>query len=854
MVVSLLAVSCRTEPAATAPVRPPGEIPPARTTLKEPHAEGLPAAVISHGLGVNIHFVDPPARDVEMIAAAGFRFVRMDFFWEQIERRKGEYDFAAYEHLVDTLARHGIRPLFILDYGNPLYDNNLAPQTDAGREAFARFAAAGAARFKGRGVLWELWNEPNDKFWHPRPSLDDYMALAKAVFPAMRRADPGATLIAPAAAFFDLDFLVGCFERGLLHLVDAVSVHPYGRMPPEAVTADYHRLRVLIARYAPSGKAELPILSGEWGYSGTWFSREQQGDLLARMFLINAVNGVPLSIWYDWRDDGPNPREAEQNFGTVTAEYQPKPAYVAARTLIQELQGFRFVKRLSLPSDEDYAALFARGDEQKVALWTTGSPHRVALPLDVSAAMVGGKAQPERVRAAADGTLSFEISGRPQYVAPGRPSRALQLAAAWRIESRPAFSADVPATHANAPRLRVTLTNPLDRPLRGQVEAAVPPEIDGGWVGGSRFDLAPGASTRLVWQGTFPRREARSFQIPVTVTVEGQPAPLRDTVTWSVQNPLRIRPSLRADGVLLEIENPSGEPFDGVVALSAKGQRERGREGGRTALRVPGGERRRGLDPTGMTFGDIQQRLRADGRPLTLSGEILSKDGKRALASIPPLTFRGVEWFATPARANAYEAVLEGDAKVPARADLRVVAAPGQDGREGQQRRSAVTAPADDRTRRKPERPNAQGPRPSTQGPIRPTPNAPSACRVEYDFGAGWRFLRVAPRQTLPIEGKPKAVGMWIYNSGSTGDGIRCRFTDANGWTFQPTATEKLTWEGWRWVTMPLDDAHIEHWGGAGAEGLHYPIRWDSLLVVDSPGHAHKGTVYFTGVTLIYEG
>src|SRR5262249_47887933 len=160
------------------------------------------SGVIPEGLGVNIHFVEPPARDVEMIAAAGFRFVRMDFHWERIERRKGEYDFAEYERLFDALAKRRIRPLFILDYGNPLYGNNLAPQTDEGRQAFARFAAAGAAKFKGRGVIWELWNEPNDKFWRPHASLDDYMALAKVVFPAMRRADPGATLIAPAAAFF----------------------------------------------------------------------------------------------------------------------------------------------------------------------------------------------------------------------------------------------------------------------------------------------------------------------------------------------------------------------------------------------------------------------------------------------------------------------------------------------------------------------------------------------------------------------------------------------------------------------------------------------------------------------------
>src|SRR5437868_12353189 len=98
-----------------------------------PAPSGLPGPTVPLGLGVNIHFVEPPARDVAMIAAAGFGFVRMDFFWAGIERQKGRYDFSGYDHLVSALTGHGIRPLFILDYGNPLYDEGLSPHTDAGR-------------------------------------------------------------------------------------------------------------------------------------------------------------------------------------------------------------------------------------------------------------------------------------------------------------------------------------------------------------------------------------------------------------------------------------------------------------------------------------------------------------------------------------------------------------------------------------------------------------------------------------------------------------------------------------------------------------------------------------------------
>ncbi len=388
---------------------------------------GIPNAIVPLGLGVNIHFIEPPPRDIEMIAAAGFRFVRMDFAWSHIEREKGTYDFSGYKRLVDALAEHSIRPLFILDYGNPLYDNDLAPHTDEGREAFARFAGAGAARFKGRGVLWELWNEPNISFWRPKPNVNDYMALAKVALPAVRRADPDATIVAPATAGIPLDFLERCFEQGLLELVDAITVHPYRRDPPETAARDYQNLRALIARYAPKGKENTPILSGEWGYSVTWIPAEQQGQYLARQFLINLMNGVPLSIWYDWHDDGQDPNEKEHNFGTVTWDYQPKPAYLAAQTLIKELNGFRFAKTLTPgPSPtlrergggegDDYAALFTKGDAQKLALWTTGTPHAITLNLDAPAATLVSMTGEGRTVRTTDGKLTLELTGSPQYL------------------------------------------------------------------------------------------------------------------------------------------------------------------------------------------------------------------------------------------------------------------------------------------------------------------------------------------------------------------------------------------------------------------------------------------------------
>jgi hypothetical protein len=41
-------------------------------------AASLPGPAIPDGLGVNIHFTDPRPGEMEMLADAGFKFVRMD--------------------------------------------------------------------------------------------------------------------------------------------------------------------------------------------------------------------------------------------------------------------------------------------------------------------------------------------------------------------------------------------------------------------------------------------------------------------------------------------------------------------------------------------------------------------------------------------------------------------------------------------------------------------------------------------------------------------------------------------------------------------------------------------------------
>lgn len=372
-----------------------GSVPNTKCTFQAGSGDG---STLPEGLGVNLSFTDARPGELEMIAAGGFRWVRVDFKWDMTETERGKYDFGVYDRLLSDLDSFGLRALLILDYGNPHYDNGGPPRSSDARAAFTRWAIAAAKHFSRRGVLWELYNEPNnDRFWPPRSNVNEYVALAIEVGRAFRDTIPNEKLIGPAVGEMDFAFLEACFKAGLLEYWSAVTVHPYLRGDPELAAQEYCRLRDLIKQYAPvtlvAGMRQaksVPIISSEWGYSAIWsgMSAETQGQLLARQSLTNLANGISLSVWYDWRDDGTDASDPEHHFGLVSHAYragrtpvfEPKPAYKAARTLANFFAGYQFEKRLEVGSQQDFVLVFRKGAERKVAAWTTtNNAHQITL-------------------------------------------------------------------------------------------------------------------------------------------------------------------------------------------------------------------------------------------------------------------------------------------------------------------------------------------------------------------------------------------------------------------------------------------------------------------------------------------
>ena len=755
----------------------------------------LESPLLPDGLGVNIHFTDPKPGEMEMLAAGGFRWVRMDLSWGRTERVKGEYDFSHYDNLMEALKPHGIRALLILDYSNKYYDQGLSPCSDEGRQAFARWAAAAAAHFRGRGVLWEMYNEPNIKFWKPAPKVDDYVKLALEVGHALRQAAPDELYIGPATSQIDLRFLEECFNAGLLEHWSAVSVHPYRFTGPETAAAEYAALRRLIQQYAPQGK-RVPILSGEWGYSSVRKGIDDtvQGRYLPRQWLTNVSNDVPLSIWYDWHDDGADPEEKEHHFGTVrypyragqSPVYEPKPAYLAAQTLTRCLAGFRFSKRLHVGRADDYVLLFHNGANVRLAAWTTSAePHEATIPASPGRFQVTSHLGEALPAATADGQgLRLTLNDGPQYLTPDRPNDLLSVAAAWDRAPLDVHRPGGPGTIA------LGLVNPLSRPI----DIVTP--------GDRAVRLEPGARLELSQSLTL-RRSPEPVSLDVALEVKGLPR-LVQQVEATANDPLRLFLGLiQPKDVLLVLDNPSGVAFGGQLLLSDV-----------QGLDLPSPQ----VPVTvaqGQTRALIQLARRSEQQQVQFAARLVDAGGAPQLA-LPTAKYRPVDDFSkytAESLAKAYRVVADGDRKVGSEQSIGLADAP------------------------------AHAPVPVGQ-----------CLKLDFRMEPGWKFLRLAPVAPAlkAIEGRPKALAVWVCLE-SERLSPRARLSDAGGQIFQPTGPTMKD-RGWHRVVIDLQREPLLYWGGANDGKVHEPLRWDTLLLLDKLGRdtVYQGTLYVAAPVLVY--
>ena len=392
----------------------------------------LPGRTIPEAVGFNLHITGPD-RDLDRINESGIKFVRKDLFWNSVERLKGQYSFSEYDRLLLGLEQRGIRAILILCYGNPIYPK--PEDTEEGREAYARFAAEAVRHYKGRNVLWEIWNEPNVMhFWkgpgdhNSNEFADQYVAMVKKAVPAMREADPDCYIAGGAVSCLwvnSFKWLDRCFKQGLLKTgINALSVHPYGFARPElCIDEGYGHLRRMLTQY---GASDFPVLNTEVGYNADEailgpksLRLEHQAWHFVRQHLVDLMCDIRMTIWYTWNDD--------HGFRLVDDDMSALPVFTACKTMIELLSGYHYAERIETGSDLDYVLVFKKDPAQrKLVCWTTpqgrddtpekAGKHDVGIPAGIASVNLHDIYGNVSSVTTTDGKITLSLTGSPQYV------------------------------------------------------------------------------------------------------------------------------------------------------------------------------------------------------------------------------------------------------------------------------------------------------------------------------------------------------------------------------------------------------------------------------------------------------
>jgi hypothetical protein len=311
-------------------------------------AAGPAAASSRYGVLLDFARTDDPETLREAFSRmrdAGIGWLRIDFFWHVIEPRPGELRWDRYDAIVRTAGDHGIEILGILDYTAPWASRDPAARDDKqpprDPALFGRYAALTVARYRDRVAAWQVWNEPDHaEFW--KGSAEDYARLLAHVYPAIKAANPAATIVIGGLAeggTYDPGFLDSvlvtcralghpCFDVFAFHINfrDAAAVRRQFAANRQRLTAHGLRPPIWITEASyPSDRRHQTVP----GYQDGELS---QARYLAETLALGLELGATRVFWatlYDYRRAfGPYSMS-----GLLTVDGRPKRAWDAYRRL-----------------------------------------------------------------------------------------------------------------------------------------------------------------------------------------------------------------------------------------------------------------------------------------------------------------------------------------------------------------------------------------------------------------------------------------------------------------------------------------------------------------------------------------
>lgn len=331
---------------------------------------GVPA-VQDDQMTISAPITEVPAR-VAAVKATKAKVARFDILWSEVAPTKPAnpkdpndpaYDWTRADLVINGFAAARITPIVSI-YSTPAWavqgqnrpvETQYNPNAPRARD-YADFVQAVATRYKGKARHFEVWNEPNLKgffSYNGKSNLARYKALVKAAYPALKKGNRRAIVIAGVAGPNNSGkngnvgakaWLTGLVRDKTVKF-DAYSQHIYPSQGPRFFTRSYAKAfptwnsLSYIYQQLDKKKKGMKLYVTEAGYttaatpfrddSKAVVSLSKQRTYLKQLYALPLVKSPRLAavVWFNLQDNQMWPA------GLVLESGKKKPSYAAFQAL-----------------------------------------------------------------------------------------------------------------------------------------------------------------------------------------------------------------------------------------------------------------------------------------------------------------------------------------------------------------------------------------------------------------------------------------------------------------------------------------------------------------------------------------
>ncbi len=292
--------------------------------------------------GVCVHTQKFPLaeQEREVMAAAwcGVKVFREDIGWWRVERKQGKWDWSYYDQLITLYEKQGIELQAICAWvpGWVLGKFNRTGCPEEWGEFIRRFAK----HYRGRVRYMEVWNEPDINTFGRNPKR--YLKLLRIAYNETKKNAPEMLVMTGGVSGMVTTDQQTAFVRKMLRdgkkYYDIIAFHGHG-----SLSSYLTHLNPLLAARKEFG-VTAPWYANETAEPSNWSSETGQAVTLFKKLLVSWARGAIGYNWYDLRNDGRNPTNAEHNYGMLTQEFYPKPVYATYNMLAGTFREAEFLE------------------------------------------------------------------------------------------------------------------------------------------------------------------------------------------------------------------------------------------------------------------------------------------------------------------------------------------------------------------------------------------------------------------------------------------------------------------------------------------------------------------------------